>query len=150
MHDNVGLGIDLGADGVDANDNDAAAPPGAPNRLLNYPVIDSVGGSDAGGVVHGVLQSTNGHYTIEFYADAPPDPSLHGEGQIWLGFGEVDIVNAPAGANGSVAFDLPVTGADLVGKHIGAIARDADGNTSEFGEERTYVESDVIFADGFD
>jgi len=150
MHDNVGLGIDLGADGVDANDNDAAAPPGAPNRLLNYPVIDSVGGSDAGGVVHGVLQSTNGHYTIEFHADAPPDPSLHGEGRIWLGFGEVDIVNAPAGANGTIAFALPISGDALVGKYVSAIARDDNGNTSEFGEGRMYVLSDVIFANGFD
>jgi hypothetical protein len=150
MHDNAGLGIDLGTDGVDANDNDANAAANAPNRLLNYPLVDDAGGGDDGGRVRGHLQSTNGHYTIEFYADDLPDPTLHGEGRDYLGSGDVDIVNAPAGGNGSVAFDLPVSGTALVGKQISAIARDADGNTSEFGEGRAYVESDVIFADGFE
>lgn len=150
MHDNAGLGIDLGADGVDANDNDASVPAGAPNRLLNYPVIDAVGGNDAGGVAHGTLQSTNGHYTIELYADDVLDPSQHGEGRVYLGYDEVDIANATAGNNGSIAFDLPFTGADLIGRHISAIARDDVGNTSEFSLARTYVFSDMIFANGFE
>lgn len=151
MHDNDGLGIDLGMDGVDANDNDATAPAGAPNRLLNYPFIQSVGGNDTGGVAHGTLQSTNGHYTIEFYADTLLDPSLHGEGRDYLGSGEVDITNAFAGNNGNVAFNLPISDdASLVGRHISATARDDDGNTSEFSEGRTFVLSDPIFADGFE
>jgi CSLREA domain-containing protein len=150
MHDNGGLGIDLGADGVDTNDNDAAAPAGAPNRLLNYPVISSVGGSDDSGIAHGTLQSTNGHYMIEFYADTVPDPSQHGEGRVYLGYGEGDITNATAGADGSVSFDLPITGGVLVGQHISAIARDAIGNTSEFSLGQTYLLSDVIFANGFE
>lgn len=150
MHDNGGLGIDLGIDGVDSNDNDAAAPTGAPNRLLNQPHVDLAGGAASGGSAQGYLTSTNGHYTIEFYADDAPDPSQHGEGAEYLGYGEVDISNAPAGDNGLVAFHLPIAGSGLVGKRISAIARDADGNTSEFSQNRIYVALDVIFADGFD
>lgn len=151
MHDNAGLGIDLGADGIDANDNDATAPAGAPNRLLNYPSLDSADGGDLGGIVHGYLQSTNGHYTIEFYADSLPDPSLQGEGAKYLGYGEVDIANAPVGDNGLVTFDLPISDSDsLIGRHISAIARDDDGNTSEFSEGLAYTPSDTLFADGFD
>ena len=151
MHDNSGLGIDLGADGVDAIDNDAIAPAGVPNRLLNFPVLDSAGGGELGGTVNGFLQSTNGHYVIEFYADTLLDPSLHGEGRDYLGYGEVDIVNAPAGNNGAVQFHLAISDSvSLVGRHISALAVDADGNTSEFSEGRTYTLNDTIFADGFD
>lgn len=151
MHDNSGLGIDLGVDGVDAIDNDATAPAGAPNRLLNYPFLDSAGGGELGGTVNGLLQSTNGHYTIEFYADTLLDPSLHGEGRDYLGYGEVDIANATAGNNGFVLFHVAiVNSASLVGRHISALARDANGNTSEFSEGRTYMLIDSIFADGFD
>ncbi len=151
MHDNGGLGIDLGANGVDPIDNDATAPAGAPNRLLNYPVLDSAFGGNLGGSVHGSLESTNGHYTIEFHADTAPDPSQHGEGQDYLGNGEVDITNAVAGANGSVGFNLPISDVtSLIGRHISAIARDADGNTSEFSAGVVYAQSDVVFADGFD
>ena len=37
IHDNVGLGIDLGDDGVTANDNDDSDS--GPNNLQNYPTI---------------------------------------------------------------------------------------------------------------
>lgn len=150
MHDNGGLGIDLGADGVDANDNDAAVPAGSPNLLLNYPVISSVGGSDESGIVFGTLQTTNGHYEIEFEADTDPDPSMHGEGRIYVGSGEVDITNAPPGNNGFVNFALPISGSALIGKHISAVARNQNSNTSEFSLSQTYLFSDVIFANGFE
>ena len=49
IHDNSGLGIDLGDDGVTTNDSlDADS---GPNGLVNYPVIDSV--SLTGGFTHG-------------------------------------------------------------------------------------------------
>lgn len=151
MHDNGGLGIDLAADGVTPNDNDATAPAGAPNRLLNFPALTSAGGNAGGGNAVGVLQSTNGTYVIDFYADTLLDPSLHGEGRNYLGSGEVSISNAPSGNNGSVSFTLPISSSSsLLGKHISATATDANGNTSEFSEGRTYALLDVIFVDGFD
>jgi hypothetical protein len=151
MHDNGGLGIDLGGDGVTPNDNDATAAAGAPNRLLNFPMLGSAGGNDQGGTVSGYLESTNGTYTIDFYADTLLDASLHGEGRDYLGSGEVTISNATAGNNGIGTFSLPVAAAGgLVGRHISAVAIDADGNTSEFSEGRTFMLQDAIFADGFD
>jgi hypothetical protein len=151
MHDNAGLGIDLGGDGVTPNDNDATAPADAPNRLLNFPVLGGAGGNETGGSVSGFLESTNGTYTIDFYADALPDPSMHGEGSDYLGSGEITISNAPAGNNGLASFTLPIswTG-NLVGKHISATATDGDTNTSEFSAGVVYAIDDLIFANGFE
>ncbi len=151
MHDNAGLGIDLGSDGVTANDNDATAPAGAPNRLLNFPVLSDAGGNDAGGNVSGFLESTNGTYTIDVYADTLPDPSLHGEGRDYLGSGEITISNAPAGNNGLASFTLPISSTDsLAAKHISATAMDANSNTSEFSAGVVYALDDLIFANGFE
>ena len=151
MHDNGGLGIDLGGNGTNANDNDAIVPAGSPNRLLNFPVIASAGGNAHAGTIRGYLQSTNGHYTLEFYADDTADPSLHGEGRTYLGSGELDITNAPAGQNGSNAFAIAIgSDAGLLGKSISAIGRDAIGNTSEFSLRSVYAFEDAIFANGFD
>lgn len=148
MHDNMGLGIDLGTSGVDANNNDATESASSPNRGLNYPVLNFAGGGDHGGTVYGNLQSTNGHYTIEFYAD---DTTGHAQGLDFLGSADVDITNAPTGSNGQVVISMPVSSnTDLVGRYISAIARDADGNTSEFSTNKAYVFVDSIFANGFD
>ncbi len=151
MHDNDGLGIDLGADSVNANDNDATAPAGSPNRLLNFPVVTLAGGNALAGTARGYLQSTNGHYTIEFYADDTPDPGLHGEGRTYLGSGELDITDAPAGQNGSSAFAIPINYTNsLVGESISAFARDGVGNTSEFSLRTVYAFQDAIFANDFE
>jgi CSLREA domain-containing protein len=151
MHDNAGLGIDLGADGVNTNDNDATVPAGSPNRLLNFPVVTLAGGNTLAGLARAYLQSTNGHYTLEFYADDTPDPNLHGEGRTYLGSGEIDITNAPTGQNGASVFAIPINyTSSLVGKSISAFARDEYGNTSEFGLRTVYVFQDTIFANGFE
>jgi hypothetical protein len=151
MHGNGGLGIDLGGDGVTPNDNDATAPAGAPNRLLNFPVLSGASGNDAGGNVSGFLESTNGTYTIDVYADTLPDPSLHGEGRDYLGSGEITISNAPAGNNGSASFTLSISSIDsLAGKQISATAMDANSNTSEFSAGVVYALDDLIFANGFE
>lgn len=151
MHDNAGLGIDLGANGVNPNNNDATEPATSPNRLLNYPVLNLAGGGDRNGTVYGYLQSTNSHYTIEFYADDIADPSGHGEGYDYLGNVEIDITNAPAGGNGQAFFAAPVFSASsMVGRHISAIVRDTNSNTSEFSANTVYEFIDSIFANGFE
>jgi hypothetical protein len=82
---NGGLGIDLGNDGVTANDS-PDSDTGA-NELLNFPVIKmiSAGGTNIGYDVDlDVPANTNG-YRIEFFrnSDLVTD---HGEGETYLGF----------------------------------------------------------------
>src|SRR5204863_641572 len=61
------LGIDLGADGVTAND--AKDPDGGPNGLQNFPVITSALVTGTTKTVKGSLNSRAGEsFEIDFYA----------------------------------------------------------------------------------
>lgn len=86
IHSNTGLGIDLGDDGVTAND--ALDPDTGPNALQNYPVLSAVTSSVCNAIqVTATLDSPtpDGPFRIEFFANPVADPSNHGEGQIFLG-----------------------------------------------------------------
>ncbi len=78
IHDNGGLGIDLGGNGVTPNQG---CQPSGPNHWQAYPVL-SVTPTE----VNGTLSSCpNADYRIEFFASPSPDPSGYGEGQTFLG-----------------------------------------------------------------
>lgn len=104
--DNGGLGIDLGATGVTAND------PGdtdtGPNGLQNFPVVVSVSGN----AVSFFLDTTanaNGH-RIDFYNNPGGlDPTGHGEGQVWLGSCNVTTPSATVPSTCSIAGVDPAT-----------------------------------------
>ncbi|MFZ1569076.1 MAG: SdrD B-like domain-containing protein [Thiolinea sp.] len=96
IHDNGGLGIDLGVDGVTAND-DLDVDTG-PNKLLNYPVVEAGSSISSNGtkvVAYDfdldVPSNTHG-YRLEFFRNTAVDSSTHGEGEIYLGY--VDINHA--------------------------------------------------------
>ena len=123
---NTGLAIDLGGDGVtanDAGDTDAGA-----DNLQNTPALDgAVTDGVANATVVGSLDSTVNAATypvrIEFFeADSPADASGHGEAARLLG---VYSLTAPG------AFTASLTTAPAAGKTISAVAIDANGNTSE-------------------
>ena len=125
IHDNGGLGIDLGGDGVTANvllDADAG-----PNGLQNFPQISSVK-ARAETKVTGKLKSTpNNTFTIDFYASAAVDPSGYGEGMRWLGFAVVT-----SNEEGTAPFNVTLAAETLSGEVVTATATDSSGNTSEF------------------
>jgi CSLREA domain-containing protein len=129
IHDNGGLGIELGTDGVTPND---AAPDadGGPNGLQNTPELTSALLSDISVRVTGTLTSGfAAAYRIDLSASATCDASGSGEGARFLG-----SVNATTNAQGVAQFD---TGATLTapvagGEAITATATAADGSTSEF------------------
>ncbi len=151
IHDNGGLGIDLGNFGEDSNDNDG--DPNAlnyPNRGLNHPLIAIPGGGRHRGAIAGALASINGNYLIQAFASNACDASGYGEGRWLLGTLPVTISNQNTGGNGSVIFNVPLnwTG-DLSSRAITLIARDAAGNTSEFSQCSVYV-CDTIFKQGLD
>ncbi|HEY0457953.1 MAG TPA: FG-GAP-like repeat-containing protein [Pyrinomonadaceae bacterium] len=124
---NGGLGIDLGGDGVSANDNCDAE--NGVNNLQNYPVISAVSLSGAGNIrIVGRLNSTaNQSYTLHFYANAAADASGFGEGQQFIGTASVAV---PAGCQANFSVTLPRTLANA--RCISAAATDPDGSTSEF------------------
>ena len=125
---NGGLGIDLGGDGVTANDA-LFDQDGGPNDLVNYPELTFVASFDGHTNVKGTLKSTrNASFTLEFYASAAADASGFGEGQLFLGAATV-VTNAA----GQAIFDVSLPHQIEPGSFVTATARwDLFSSTSEF------------------
>lgn len=114
IHDNDGLGIDIGLAGVTPNDL------GDLDGLRNHPTLEHVGRRGTGVRVQGWLEATPGRYTIELYTVAACDPSGHGEGD--RPAGTFDITTP------FFEFEVP----DVTSAYFSATATDERGNTSEF------------------
>jgi CSLREA domain-containing protein len=114
------LGIDLGADGVTANDGDnlgtAPIDPDSdtgPNNLQNFPIITSALVTGSTKTITGTLNSTVGDvFTIDFYVNASCDTSGNGEGKIYLGSVTTDATDATG--NVSFTFHPDVSHAPLM------------------------------------
>ncbi|MDO8955221.1 MAG: cadherin-like domain-containing protein [Gammaproteobacteria bacterium] len=129
IHSNTGLGIDLGNDGVTANDyNDGD---GGANYLNNFPVITSVVTNGSTTTILGSIE----WYTqaqpiyIEFFSSASKDASGHGEGKTYVGFVQVTT----DATTGDATFSLTLSGVS-VGEWITAVANIEGGliGASEF------------------
>src|SRR5207253_9084199 len=83
IHDNVGLGIDLGGDGITPND------PGdldtGPNSLQNTPVLTAVAAGSQTRVVGRLESSPLTSFIIDLYANPRAHLSGYGDGARWLG-----------------------------------------------------------------
>jgi hypothetical protein len=65
---------------------------------------------------------------IEFFTNTAADPSGHGEGEIFIGFLDVEM-----GDNNTVNFEVLLQGSEVEpGQFITAATTDELGNTSEF------------------
>jgi hypothetical protein len=133
IHDNMGLGIDLGGDfplkdaagfplnggdGVTLNDPSQmhvnSSGYAQPNYFQNFPVLTSASSSATGTTISGTLQSTFVHtFQLDFYSNAAPghpdanhitDPNLYGEGQMYLGSA---YVTTDGSGNASFTANLP-------------------------------------------
>jgi CSLREA domain-containing protein/uncharacterized repeat protein (TIGR01451 family) len=127
IHSNGELGIDLGADGVTANDP-GDGDDGA-NHLQNFPVLTRATSRPGQTEVAGSLATLDGTYRVELFSSPECDPSGHGEGRAFLGFEDVVV----AGGFASFTAALPVETA--VGEAITATATPTvtdPGSTSEF------------------
>ncbi len=126
---NGGLGIDLGSDGVTANDpgdGDAGA-----NDLQNFPVLTSALNSGGNTVITGTLNSAaNANFTIRFFSSPMADDSGNGEGKTFLG----DLTGVTTDGTGGAGFSFPVTPEVPAGHVVTATATGPDGDTSEFSE----------------
>ena len=127
IHSNGGLGIDLGADGVTANDL-APDADGGPNALQNYPVLTSAFVDGTTSVLAGTLTGAPSTvYALEIFASQTLDPTGHGEGQRFLG-----VATATTDAAGTAMFNVVLAASANPGEFITATATDPSGNTSEF------------------
>ena len=124
IHDNGGLGIDLGAAGVAVNDPlDADIAPGH-NQGQNYPVLSMVSASQVTGTLNSAINTS---FTVELFASPSCDASGNGEGGTFLG--AIQVTTGPSGDTTDFMFSLPPAAA---GQVLTATATDPNGNTSEF------------------
>ncbi|WP_338414269.1 right-handed parallel beta-helix repeat-containing protein [uncultured Sphaerotilus sp.] len=136
VHDNAGLGIDLGAAGV--NGNREADTDGGPNNLLNYPVLGSATSVAGATRLVGDMTGTAGTtLRIEFFVSNQADPLGFGEGAVFLGSTSVTV-----NANGLAHIDTTLAGVLLqTGQVVSATATVQSaalaprpwGDSSEFG-----------------
>lgn len=140
--ENTDLPIDLGNDGVTANDeNDIDT--GA-NELLNFPEINGFTSDGATAVTYDfdldVPNNPTHGYRIDFFKNTAGDASGYGEGEIFLGF--IDIVHAGGDLNFTGSFTASETVS--VGNIISATTTRKTGAstydiTSEFASNETAI-----------
>lgn len=121
IYGNAGIGINLGLDGVTANDLGDSDT--GPNHLQNYPVLAEAKAQPFSTKVKAYIDTPDPETVrIEFYANPVPHSSGYGSGETYIGF-------AKPKSNGSIIAKLaPVAS----GTYISAIAIDSENNTSEF------------------
>ena len=135
IHSNTGLALDLGTNGVTANDT-GDADAGA-NNLQNFPVLVTARTNASSQLIlTGSLNSSaNSYYRIEFFASTSQDSTGYGEGQIYLGFANVATDGS---GNASISTTLAVN--VVAGSFISATATKSDAayntftDTSEFAQ----------------
>ncbi|WP_031373727.1 beta strand repeat-containing protein [Lysobacter antibioticus] len=130
---NSGLGIDLGTDGVNAND--AADADTGPNTLMNYPVVTSIVGTTVK-FVFDTTANANG-YRIDFYRNPGGlDATGFGEGQVWLSSCTVAAPSASVPSSCTVAgldaASLSMTATRCQNSGCVTTATTSIGSTSEF------------------
>ncbi len=131
IYSNASLGIDLGGDGVTANDSDDSDTGG--NNLQNFPVLSSVLTGAGRTMVSGALVSTPDRtFTLEFFSNTAADSSGYGEGETFLG-----SITALTGGTGTVAFTAVFSGTLPATAWVTATATDmTTDDTSEFSAAR--------------
>ena len=131
IYSNGGIGIDLGGDGVTAND--PLDVDGGPNARQNYPIILSavptLGDAPFGTHVEGTLDSTaSTNYILDFYANPPCEgrPQDFTEGLLYLG-----SMNVTTDGSGHTDFSADLDFTIEVGQPVTVTATDPNGHTSE-------------------
>lgn len=121
-NDELGIALTYGSPlANDAGDSDTG-----PNDLLNYPV--NIEYEETGGNTELTynLDVPAGNYRIEFFSNTTADPSLHGEGETFLGYQNITHTGS-----GSENFSHTLAGTSI--PNISATATEIDGSADGFG-----------------
>lgn len=123
---NSALGIDLGGDGITAND--LSDVDGGFNNLQNFPILSAARNFGTTTLIEGNLNSSpNMTFRVEFFSNTNCSPFGSGEGHTFL---NSTSVTTDAGGNAAISFSHPI--AIPAGRLITATATDSGFNTSEF------------------
>ncbi len=140
IYDNGGIGIDLGDDGITANDNGDTDT--GPNALQNFPVLKSLRFSQGSVTISGSLNSAAGtDYLLQFFVNKIGDESGYGEGQKYIG--SAKVTTDPSG-NATFSETFPVYSS--WGGTITATATDPGGSTSEFSKAIGGLKEQIVAA----
>lgn len=140
IYENVLLGIDIGIDGVTANDPDD--PDTGANNYQNFPVLTSAVTEQTSSTVTGTIDTLpDTPFTIHFYTSpaSEADPSGYGEGHTYAG-----SVSGTTDANGDASFTFNGPALNS-GDIVTATATTTDG-TSEFSAPAQLTSASVQFA----
>ena len=134
IYGNGQLGIDLGTNGVTANDAlDADTGAQTANEFQNYPVLGVITPNGNNTDITGSFNSlANTQFRLEFFSSTSADATGFGEGQKYLGF--MNVTTNGSGDVPNFVFSVPT--ASLVGSIITATATDPLNNTSEFAKAK--------------
>lgn len=137
IFDNNGLGIDLGATGVLANDTGDGDT--GENGRQNHPELWAVRNPTTGtGFLRVRLDSQPGTYLIQVFSNTACDPSGYGEGRQMI---LEDSITVTSGPLEKVYEYAPL----VVGLKVTATATDASGNTSEFSNCETVASTNALY-----
>lgn len=145
IHGNDGLGIELGGDGVTAND--AGDGDTGPNGLQNYPLLATAVSNGGNTTITGLFNSTaSTTFNIDFYSSPAVDPTGNGEGAVYLGSDTVTT-----NGSGNATINTTLIGVSVTAGHVvTATATDPSGNTSEFAANVTATGIGVLTVDTTD
>jgi trimeric autotransporter adhesin len=128
IYGNTGLAIDLGNNGLTAND---AAPDSdtGPNNLQNFPVLATARafGSTQLILTGSLAGAANSYYRIEFFSNTSQDGTGYGEAQTYLGF-----VNVPTNGSGVGTINVTLAANVAVGSFISATATSSNSAYNTF------------------
>lgn len=137
---NTGLGIDLGGDGVTANDA-GDADTGA-NDLQNVPVLVTANSTGGNTTVTGTLRSTPlTTYRVEFFSSPVADGSGYGEGAVYLGAATVTTDSA-----GNAAISATLTGVAVATGHVVSATATVDLGGGSFGSTSEFAGNAAVWA----
>jgi titin len=146
VYDNEGLGIDLlgfeySSEGV--TPNDVGDLDNRSNLGQNYPELTTTEPIDSSSaLIAGILHSqANRSYGLHSYANQYCDPSVYGEGQIYIG-----VSSITTDANGDGSFDINLAAEISQGYFITATATDPNGNTSEISHCSQFITQGTVGA----
>lgn len=127
IESNDGLGIDLGEDGITAND-EIDSDTGA-NQFQNRPVLLSANAGEVLAITGTLHSATGTEFLLQFFRNSACDDSGSGEGAMLIGSTTV-VTDASGDAAFSVALAIDFEGSAF----LTGTATDPSGNTSEFSE----------------
>jgi len=122
------VGIDLGNDGVTANDT---GDTDLANNHQNYPILTA---ASASGITGTLNSAANATFTLEFYSNPTVEASGFGEGKTFLG-----SLNVTTNGSGNASFTFISPVGVFGGEHVVATATSVSGDTSEFSQSRPFL-----------